>query len=95
MIAEPTGTDGLRLRCHQFYTSSNYPHLPFPWSSKKSFQKLMSRLSLRRSDDLAPKTFPTVFQRMNGNLSLHEWRTMSPIAPLRKITTSHEKPSAV
>jgi hypothetical protein len=90
-----SGTDGRRLRCRQFYTSSNYPHRPFPRSSKKCLQKLLSHLSLRRSDDLAHETFPTAFQRMNGNSSLRELRTMSPIAPLRKITTSHEKPSAV
>src|SRR5438105_688972 len=35
------------------------------------------------------------FQRMNGNWSLHELRTMSPIARSRKITTSHDKPSVV
>jgi hypothetical protein len=80
LLAEPTGTDGLRLRCHQFYTSSNYPHLPFPRNSKKSLQKLLSRLSLRRSDGLAHEIFPMAFQRMNGNSSLHELRTTSPIA---------------
>src|SRR5438128_8828569 len=69
MIAEPTGTDGLRLRCRQFYTSSNYPPQPSPRSSKKSLQKLLFRLWLRRSADHAPKTYPMAFQRMNGNLS--------------------------
>src|SRR6266849_2954510 len=77
---ELNGTDGLRLRCRQFYTSSNYPTQPSPRSSKKSFQKLLFRLWLRRSADQAPKTYPMAFQRMNGNVSLHELRTTSPIA---------------
>jgi len=43
-------------------------------------QKLLFRLWLRRSDDLAHETSPMAFQRMNGNLSLRGLRTTSPIA---------------
>jgi hypothetical protein len=39
LIAEPTRTDGLRCLCRQFSTSSKSPQVPFPGSSKLSFQK--------------------------------------------------------
>ena len=81
MIAEPTGTDGHRCLCRQFYTSSNYPPLPFIGSSRLSFHKKFKRLlPLRYRAGQGQKIFPMAFQRMNGNVSLHELRTTSPIA---------------
>ena len=94
MIAEPTGTDGLRLLCRQFYTSSNYPLQPSIVSSKSSFQKSRHLLSLRRSGDQGRKTFPTAFQKISGQLSFSvSLKTMSPTAGLQTTTVSHTKRS--
>jgi hypothetical protein len=80
MIAEPTGTDGLRLRCRQFYTSSISP-LPHSLKSSKSpFQYLRPLLSLRRSAGLGRKTFPTASRFRSGRLCWRGWRTMHPTA---------------
>ena len=40
----------------------------------------LTALRIDRSDGLAHETYPMAFQRMNGNVSLHELRTTSPIA---------------
>ena len=80
-IAEPTGTDGLRLRCRQFYTSSNYPPLPFPASSKKSSRRWLSRLWVRRSKDQGREIFPTAYRKKSGRLCLRGLETMSHTAP--------------
>jgi hypothetical protein len=88
-----TGTDGLRLRCRQFYTSSNYPHLPSTRSCNKRSQSLPLS-QFQNSEGLAHETYPMVSQRMNGTLFLPELLIMNHTAPLRKITRSQEKPSA-
>jgi len=75
---ESDGTDGRRLLCRQFYTSSNSPPRPFPRSCKKSFQKLLCRLSLRRSADMGQKTFPTASLPTSGQWSFNGSKTMSP-----------------
>jgi hypothetical protein len=81
MIAEPTGTDGLRLRCRQFYTSSNYPQVPSIASSKSScHRKIKFLLSLRHSAGLGRKTFPTASLLRSGRLCLRESKTMNPTA---------------
>jgi len=66
-----SGTDGLRLLCRQFYTSSNYPLQPFLGSSRMSLQRSRYRLSLRRSAGLGRKIFPTAYQLRSGQLC---WR---------------------
>ncbi len=89
-----SGTDGLRLRCRQFYTSSDYPPRPFPRSCKKSLQKwLLSQF--QNNEGLVREKYPMVSQSMNGRLSLPGSLIMYPTTPLRKITTSHDKPSVV
>ena len=40
LIAEPTGTDGFRLLCHQFSLSSNSPQVPSLRSFNTSSQSL-------------------------------------------------------
>ena len=80
MIAEPTGTDGLRVRCRQFYTSSNCPPRPSPANSKSSFQRLKYPLSLRHTGGLGHETFPMAFLLRSGRLCWRGWKTMSPTA---------------
>ena len=41
MIAEPTGTDGRRVLCRQFYTSSTSPPLP-----SRALQKVLSEMDI-------------------------------------------------
>src|SRR5437660_2569472 len=93
MIAEPTGTDGHRLRCRQFYTSSNYLLLPSLGSSKSSFHKKSKHpLSLRHSVDQGRKKFPTASLTKSGRLSLRvSLKTTSPTARLQTTMVSHAK----
>src|SRR5207248_846173 len=74
------GTDGLRVLCHQFYTSSNYPLQYSPASSRSSFQRSRYLLSLRHSAGLGRKAFPTAYQLRSARLCWREWRTMNPTA---------------
>src|SRR5437660_11093008 len=93
MIAEPTGTDGRRVLCHQFYTSSNYPHLPSPASSKKCSQKwLLSQF--QNKEGLARETYPMGSRSRNGTSFLPGLPIMNRTAPLRRTMVYHEKPSA-
>jgi hypothetical protein len=85
-----SGTDGHRLRCHQFYTSSNYPPRPSIKSSKKCYQKWLLSL-FQNKEDLARERYPMVSRSMNGTSSLPGLPTMSLTAPLRRITRSQEK----
>ena len=87
-----SGTDGLRLRCRQFYTSSKSPHLPSRARFKKCYQKWTYRLLLRHSDSLAKAIFPLAFQRHSGMLFSQGLLIMSPTAQLRKTMVSQEKP---
>ena len=91
MIAEATGTDGLRLRCRQFYTSSNYPQVPTLASSKKCSQKWMLS-QFQNKEGLAHEKYPMVSQRMNGRSFLPGLPTMNRTAKLRKTMVSQEKP---
>src|SRR6266568_8838541 len=76
-----SGTDGLRLLCRQFYTSSNYPQVPSIASSNSScHRKIKFLLSLRHSAGLGRKTFPTASLLRSGRLCLRESKTMHPIA---------------
>src|SRR5215470_7219369 len=93
MIAEPTGTDGLRLRCHQFYTSSTSPLQPFTRSCNTCSQRVLLS-QFQNNEGLARETYPLVSRSRNGTSCLPGLLIMNPIAPLRTITRSPEKPSA-
>ena len=93
MIAEPSGTDGLRVRCRQFCTSSKSPQVPSTASSKKCSQKSMLS-QFQNKGGLAREKYLTVSQKMNGRSFLPELATMNRTAQLRKITRSQEKPYA-
>ncbi len=91
-----TETDGLRLRCRQFSTSSKSPHHLFPASFKTSYHKVrMSNhlLSLRHSADQGRRTFRMAYLPKSGRLFFNRSKTMSPTARLQPIMVSHVKPS--
>src|SRR6266566_895313 len=88
-----SGTDGCRVRCRQFSTSSKSPQVPSRASCKKCSQQWMLS-QFQNNEGLAPKTYLMVFQSMNGTSFLPGLLVMNRTAPLRKITRSQEKPSA-
>ena len=94
---QSTGTDGHRVRCHQFYTSSKSWHLPFLASSRSSFhKKVESLLTLSHSAGQGRKIFPTAYQKISGRLCLRvSMKITSPPARSQPIMASRMKPFVV
>ena len=68
---DKTGTDGIRLLCHQFFPSSFPPPASSTRSSKSFLQKMRKPkplLFLRRSANQAQKIFLMVYLPISGRL---------------------------